>query len=259
MTAPAEAPAHLALARLLAMLALQTDYAVHRSITRAEPLDGILTRFTEWPFYHDSFLATCAPADNEEWTRCVRDAVAALPSRGAPSDVFEHLRRALLPEMHARIEAAHRQAEGHVRGGLAGFRYEYHPEYFGPPQPDLVTLHFCNAFVPDSPFEHGKELRAGLREIVRLARTDRPDVARAQCATWLNHVERFTRLFPSEWDCSGTDCPLEGHTGWWGQFTDRTGGLHQARAAAFRATWRFRYPNRHCRCSLDALEAHLER
>jgi len=160
--------------------------------------------------------------------------------------------------MRARIADLARRQEEKLRAGFAGLTYEYHPEYFGPPQPDLLTLHFGNAFAPESPFRHEGELRAGLREIARRTRAERPDVVRVQCASWLNNVERFTRLFPPEWDRSGTDCPLEGHTGWWGQFTDRTGGLHAGRTAEFRATWSFRCPNRHCRCVLDALEDHLE-
>ena len=255
MDSPDQAP----FSRLQAMLELQTEYAVHRHARQEEPLEETITRYTEWPFYHDSFVDACPAADNEEWMRCIRDSVAALPSSAGPAETFAHLQCRLLAGMQARIRNVFRQEEEKTRGGFAGFTYEYHPEYFGPAQPELLTLHFRNAFAPNGPFEHEQALRDGLRAIVRRARAERPGVARTQCATWLNNVAPFTRLFPSEWASSGTDCPLEGHTGWWGQFTDRTGGLHAARVAAFRGTWSFRFPNRHCRCSLDALEEHLEK
>ena len=245
--------------RLQATLELQTEYAVHRHATHEGPLEEVITRCTEWPFYHDSFVATCPAAGNEQWMRCVRDTVASLPSAASPAEVFAHLRRSLWPGMRARIDEVMREEREKAHAGFAGFTYEYHPEYFGPPRPDLLTLHFLNAFAPESPFEHHRQLCDGLRTIVQRTRVERPDVVRAQCATWLNNVAPFTRFFPAEWASSGTDCPLEGHTGWWGQFVDRTGGLHAARVAAFRGTWRFRYSNRHCRCSLDAFEAHLNK
>ena len=245
--------------QLPVILELQTEYAVQRHMTGKAELDEMITRFTEWPFYHDSFVTTCPAVDNKNWIRCIRDAVASLPLIVSPSEIFEHLRCSLLPGMRARIEDVQKQEKEKTYRGFSGFTYEFHPEYFGPPEPDLLTLHFRNAFAPDSPFEHEHELRAGLREIIRRTRTERPDVTRVQCATWLNNVERFTHYFPLDWQQSGTDCPLEGHSGWWGQFIDRTGGVHPARVAEFRKTWQFRYSNRHCRCSLDALEKHLEK
>lgn len=250
-------PDQTPLAKLPAMLELQTDYAVHRHVTSREPLEKMITLFTEWPFYHDSFVSTCSATDNAEWMRCIRNAVSSLPSVISPSEVFAHLRCSLLPGMRARIEDVRQQEEKKTYSGFAGFTYEYHPEYFGPPEPNLLTLHFRNAFMPDSPFKHGQELHAGLREIIRRTRAERPDVTRVQCATWLNNVERFTHYFPPDWEQNGTKCPLEGHSGWWGQFVDRTGNLHTARATEFRRTWQFRYPNRHCQCSMEAFESHL--
>ena len=98
--------------RLQATLELQTEYAVHRHATHEGPLEEVITRCTEWPFYHDSFVATCPAAGNEQWMRCVRDTVASLPSAASPAEVFAHLRRSLWPGMRARIDEVMREPTG---------------------------------------------------------------------------------------------------------------------------------------------------
>ena len=108
-----------------------------------------------------------------------------------------------------------------ISESFAGFTYEYHCEYYKEPKPELLTLHFRNAFKPDSPFRHLHELTKGLKQIVEDVQRHRPDILRVQCASWLNNIPAFCRAFPRIVDerfCALP--PIEGNSGWWGQFID---------------------------------------
>lgn len=120
-----------------------------------------------------------------------------------------------------------------------------------------LTLHFTNTVDPDSPLRHLPELRAGLQRLLAEARERHPELTFAYCGSWLNSVPRFTDLFPPAWLQSAEDSPPAGHGGWWGQFTDRTGALHQENAQYLRQTGEFRFPFRRCTCALDDLQRHL--
>lgn len=137
------------------------------------------------------------------------------------------------------------------------FRYEYHTFYPEPDGDDYLTLHFRNAYQPDSPFKHIPEMVESLREIGKRAAVERPDVTWVQCATWVNSVPAYAGLFPQSW----TDTSLPGkpgnHTGWWGQFMDRRGGFHAKNAQQFRDTGKFPYQHRMCRCTVTEFNDHL--
>ena len=120
-----------------------------------------------------------------------------------------------------------------------------------------LTLHFTNTVDPDSPLRHFPELRAGLQRLLGEARERHPDLTLAYCGSWLNSVPRFTDLFPAAWLANAEDSPPAGHGGWWGQFTDRTGALHEANARYLRQTGEFRFPFRRCTCALDDVQRHL--
>ncbi len=138
-----------------------------------------------------------------------------------------------------------------------GFSYEYHPEYDAEGATDLLTLHFRNHFIPDSPLNHRDKLLEGLRMIVSQVAMERPDVKTAQCATWLNSVKSFASLFPPEWASEAIPGNPGNHMGWWGQFMDRTGGLHARNAERLRSTGEFPFQHRKCTCSIARLREHL--
>jgi hypothetical protein len=162
--------------------------------------------------------------------------------------------------------------ESHIRPGIPmdlnreeealqqshyGFSYEYHPEYFGPKEPEFLTLHFRNFFVSDSPFHHRSELIAGLIQVLDKVSEENRKVDHVQCGTWLNGFNPFLDLFPESWRQSARDVPMDGSFGWWGQFVDRTGQLHASNVAAFKSTKEFLYPNRVCTCGVEELRQHL--
>lgn len=120
-----------------------------------------------------------------------------------------------------------------------------------------LVLHFTNTVDPDSPLRHLPELRAGLQRLLTEMQERHPDLTIVYCGSWLNSVSRFTDLFPASWLSSAEDSPPAGHGGWWGQFTDRTGALHQENARYLRQTGNFRFPLRRCTCPLDDLKHHL--
>jgi len=138
------------------------------------------------------------------------------------------------------------------------FKYEYRPFYAEPDSDDHLTLHVYNAHQPDSPFRHFPELVESLQEIVALARGERPDVEWAQCASWLNSLPAFARLFPQSWTDTAVPGDPGAHFGWWGQFMDRRGGFHVKNARRFRETGQFPFMHRLCRCELVEFKPHLE-
>lgn len=124
---------------------------------------------------------------------------------------------------------------------------------------ERLSLHFTNTVDPDSPLRHTAELRAGLQSLLAQVRGQHPDLTEAYCGSWLNSVPRFTDLFPAAWLTGAEASPPAGHGGWWGQFTDRTGALHEDNARYLRETGKFRFQFLRCTCLLDDLQSHLTR
>jgi hypothetical protein len=122
---------------------------------------------------------------------------------------------------------------------------------------EKLSLHFTNTMDPDSPLRHPAQLRAGLGRLLTEARECCPELSEVYCGSWLNSVPRFAELFPASWLAGAEAPPPAGHGGWWGQFTDRTGALHEENARYLRQTGNFRFPCLRCTCLLDDLQRHL--
>lgn len=137
----------------------------------------------------------------------------------------------------------------HQASPYAGFTHDVGGE--------KLTLHFTNTMAPDSPLRRPGQLRAGLQRLLTEARERCPELTVVYCGSWLNSVPRFAELFPSAWLASAETSPPAGHSGWWGQFTDRTGALHLENARYLRQTGNFRFPFLRCTCLLDDLQRHL--
>lgn len=165
---------------------------------------------------------------------------------------------AFMEDFEPRLDKDLEKAKQEISRSYAGFTYEFHYEYFHPPcSGELLTLHFRNYFAPDSPADHEDALAAGLRDLVARARSERPEVKMVQCASWLNNIPFFQRLFPRAWWQDGKDCPYAPSTGWWGQFIDRTGGINMKNAVSFRERGEFKYKNVHSVCAIEDLRKHL--
>lgn len=138
-----------------------------------------------------------------------------------------------------------------------GFSYEFRPEYDTNHTADFLTLHFRNWFTPDSPLNHQDKLLQGLDSLVADSAIERPDVTDVQCATWVNSLPKFARLFPTSWMHHAVQGAPGNHTGWWGQFMDRTGRLHERNAMLLRKTGEFPHPHLKCKCTIAELREHL--
>ena len=210
---------------------------------------------------HDFKTAVNLWTDLYSFSSCF-DRETAAEKNAAWSVFLDNLSRydvaAFMRDFEPRLERDLEKAGRDIALSSAGFMYEFHHEYFRPPDSgDLLTLHFRNYFAPDSPANHVGELAAKLRGLVAKARAERPEVKKVQCASWLNDIPFFLALFPDEWRESAADCPYEPSTGWWGQFIDRTGGINQKNAAYLKEHGAFKHQNVHCVCSVDGLERRL--
>jgi hypothetical protein len=238
------------------MMELQMWYCVYVVRHQDSSFREAVNRFTELYPYCNVYRKETAKSENAEYQKLVGSLEQCWNDAGDeafPSRAWELIE----PNTSSRLRDILEPAKESILRSFAGFTYEFHPEYAGPETPDWLTLHFRNYFAPDSPFQHVPELVAGLLEILENAQRKRPKVTQVQCASWLNNLEPFQKLFPEEWMTRSSVCSLGGNLGWWGQFIDRTGQLHQRNAALFRETGEFLYPNRHCRCERDHLKTHL--
>ena len=160
----------------------------------------------------------------------------------------------------ARYLAMHFAAEyrAPLNTPYAGFSFDYTPEYrAGEAGEVCLTLHFRNAFTPESPFQHADALRDALQRLVARSRIERPEVIRVQCGSWLNSLSPFQALFPANWHRTATPGAPGAHLGWWGQFMDRTGAFHARHGAYLRQTGEFPYRHLLCSCLLNELQTHL--
>jgi hypothetical protein len=230
---------------------LQAWYVWHLHVQRGVPRESIfgnqLVRFlyeprglpneAAWQAQHDLILDACrrhsAAGDTGELEETILAQVRAFIDD-----------RYLAEVLYARYQADYRKA-----APCGGFTHDVGG--------DRLTLHFTNTFDPDTPFRHLPELRRGLARLLSEARAQQPGLLVAYCGTWLNSVPRFADLFPAAWRANAETAPPAGHSGWWGQFTDRTGALHRENAAYLRQNGTFRFPHLRCACSAADLERHL--
>ncbi|HWE06315.1 MAG TPA: hypothetical protein VG274_06375, partial [Rhizomicrobium sp.] len=125
---------------------------------------------------------------------------------------------------------------------------------------DYVALHFHNAYRPDSPFDHGEDLRRSLRTIVDDIRARELKIARIGVDSWINSVAPFQSLFPQAFAASlePTDPDNKGGHGWWGQYISRTGTLNEKRAQRLRETRQFDVVRTHGECAYELFRMHVE-
>lgn len=202
------------------------------------------------------------PADLERWQRLLAGLRKLYEehSEDATSEAIEtEGMRLLWPCLEPAVERDLAVAAQWLRESYGCFKYEYHPLYAEPNSGDHLTLHVRNAYQPDSPFRHFPEMAASLREIISRAERERPDVSMVQCATWLNSLPPFARLFPPVWLETSQPGVPGSHTGWWGQFMDRRGGFHAKNGRRFRETGEFPFTHLLCRCTITDLREHLSR
>lgn len=226
------------------LLRLKTWYAWHLVNRVGTPVDEVLER----RIYLFRFAYPVSEADWIAWKGACRELLAVYGNACSCEPVESWVSRTDGVVAVANL-ATHfeREYAKPIRDSWAGFTYEFRPDYrsIGKGDPDLLTLHFRNAFVPDSPFAHLEELRQGLREILEKARRERPDVTGMQCATWLVSLESFASLFPPSWGPRAVPCAPGNHMGWWGQFMDRRGRFHAANGTYLRRTGQFPHQHRH--------------
>jgi hypothetical protein len=150
------------------------------------------------------------------------------------------------------------KGKAEIERSFNGFSWEAHYEYYKDEKsPPLLTLHSRNYFSQDSPFDHTDELAEGLLRILDEAEKKRPDLKDVQCASWLNNLPPFQALFPAGWREKAVACPVEGHTGCWGQLIDRTGEINRKNLARLNTCGELQYMNLHCKCAVSALRRHL--
>ncbi|MFA6566571.1 MAG: hypothetical protein WCS96_00015 [Victivallales bacterium] len=230
---------------LTELTGLELWYAAEKGAEHGHDLKTSVNSWTDLYCFSAFFGKEISVRENAEWNAFLEK----LPGYDVAAFMvnFE-------PRMKKDLENARKD----ISRSFAGFMYEFHHEYFEPPDSgELLTLHFRNYFAPDSPSDHGNELAARLSELVAKARVERPDVRKVQCASWLNNIPFFLRLFPDAWQANAADCPYEPSAGWWGQFIDRSGGISLKNTAYLKERGEFKYKNTHSVCAISDLERHL--
>jgi len=125
----------------------------------------------------------------------------------------------------------------------------------------VILIHIANAYQPDSPFDkiHFPLFVSDLLEMLHHARAAYPQATILRCGTWMNHIPKFVSLFPNLWADNLKDIvPLGTGGGFWGQYVDRTGRMHEKNAATFRETGAHAYFPYAGFCPLDEGIRHLE-
>ncbi|MBI3945479.1 MAG: hypothetical protein HY321_06155 [Armatimonadetes bacterium] len=203
------------------------------------------------------------PGNPEGW-RPVREELLARCARHRADESSEAMERAgtdlLWPHTEPALERQLAHAAAWLESSVGGFSYGFHPFIHAPAgTEEHLTLHVRNAYQPDSMFQHVPEVIGSLLEVIARSQRERPDVARAQCGTWINDLPPFSRLFPPSWIQNAEPGAPAPHTGWWGQFMDRRGGFHAKNGASFRRAGRFPFAYLVCRCAIGEWREHLQR
>jgi hypothetical protein len=238
------------------MMDLQMWYVTQVVLMERLSFAATINGRTEAYAYSMYFDPQIAAEKNKAWIHVVERLEHLFwteENNGFVSKSWEILQTLFEPRMSEDLD----KAQAMIASSFAGFTYEFHSKYFGPSEPKWLTLHFRNYFAPNSPFSHRKELIKGLLSLIEDAQFKRSDIQNVQCASWLNNLEPFYSLFPKTWYETSVVCPLEGHTGWWGQFIDRQGNFHRKKAEIFRKTLKFECPNRMGTCDLAELKDFL--
>jgi len=218
------------------------------------PWETVLTqRVRFWP------RVVCADEANwRQWRTHHQRWIDELLAMPEPDAWVAWVRVQSLPAIDEQLAAEYeKEWAAPLRPPYHGFSYEYHPLYGSDDTTEYLTLHFRNAFMPDSPFEHINALRDGLRRIVEHTQQHRPDITHVQCDTWLNGVRHFASLFPAEWAANLKPGEPGPHMGWWGQFMDRAGHIDTRRAEQFLTTGEFPHPHQRGGCTVASLAKHL--
>ena len=129
---------------------------------------------------------------------------------------------------------------------------------------ERLNIHIDNVYTPESPLsERRVEFAASLLRMLLIERARLPEVTTVICDSWLCSVPSFLELFPDEFRASAVPRPelrnglrgdpVTGGSGWWGQFTSRTGGFHANNAADFRRTGKFPHATVACRADISAI------
>ncbi len=125
--------------------------------------------------------------------------------------------------------------------------------------PNIINLHFANAYRPDSPFEKCQPaLVATLLRLIEEAVAAHPTLTRVLCASWLNQFQPFAALFPPTWSASFK--PVVNYLAnddWWCQYMDKRGVFHQARGRQFRHSKAHPYRSGVCQCDVSEVVDHL--
>ena len=135
---------------------------------------------------------------------------------------------------------------------FAGFSYNFREK---PEQ--RIELHFTNCDVPDSPFKNKPRLIAGLLKILDAAHSERPEMTKISCGSWLNDLPLFRELFPPMWTDNITYDPVAAHGGWWQQLIDRKGAMHNRNEKHLRETGEFPFKCTRCGCPVSELREYL--
>lgn len=127
--------------------------------------------------------------------------------------------------------------------------------------PELVKIHFFNAYQPDSPFrDHADAILSTLGALVKQIVEERGPSVTIFCGSWLNNLPVFQRLFPSPWVTQAQEFPeIRWGLGQWGQFMDHKGEFHHANAKFFRLRGQLRYPCLECTAPAGAILQHLKK
>jgi hypothetical protein len=200
------------------------------------------------------------PVPDGDWGSVLVDLVRICEAHrvDASSEALESEGLNLLwPWVEPRLESdLESDAEWVYRSGNC-FRYQFDPSYHSTEGEDYLTLHFRNAFRPDSPFRRLDDLAGMLTTALEKAVAERPDVKMAQMGSWVNSVPAFASIFPAPWTDNAVHGGPAGHLGWWGQFMDRRGGFHKKNADCFRSTGEFPYTHLLSQCGISDLQRHL--
>ena len=154
----------------------------------------------------------------------------------------------LWPFVEPTLEEAPKKLQDIQEQPYSCWSYQLHDK-----APERVSLHFSNAYQPESPFKSRRgDLISSLRQLLLHVRAAYPDVNRVQCGSWLNQFEPFLAVFPSSWAESFEPVYDYWATyGWWGQYMTSAGGYHQRNGNLFRARRVHPYTAGNSECGLD--------
>lgn len=123
----------------------------------------------------------------------------------------------------------------------------------------LASLHFRNAVTPKSPFADMPALFSSLHRMLDDITKKGLKIERMGCGSWINNITSFQKLFPQSYIHSLTPTSPDEKigNGWWGQFIDHTGQLHQRRAEILKRKRRFEFARLYGECDFVDFKNHI--